>query len=141
MIVELGSRAGVLGCCGPVLGCWGSGIRGMGGACGCHGVLQQTLLRPNFCFCGVWSTYTAVSWRRHGGVCRQRLARPYASVAVVASLAAASLVVSKRLNTVDADMSSERLYHLHIGQCPFTAGLQRAGDGKGSMLSEARGKF
>ena len=61
----------------------------MGGACGCHGVLQQTLLRPNFCFCGVWSTYTAVSWRRHGGVCRQRLVWALSSVFVVASLAAA----------------------------------------------------
>ena len=54
---------------------------------------------------------------------------------------AASLVGGKRLNTVEADMCSERLYHLHIGQRPFTAGLQRARDGKGSMLSEARGKF
>ena len=52
-----------------------------------------------------------------------------------------SLVGGKRLNTVEADMCSERLYHLHIGQRPFTAGLQRARDGKGSMLSEARGKF
>ena len=52
-----------------------------------------------------------------------------------------SLVGGKRLNTVEADMCSERLYHLHIGQRPFTAGLQRARDGKGSMLREAREKF
>ena len=52
-----------------------------------------------------------------------------------------SLVGGKRLNTVEADMCSERMYHLHIGQRPFAAGLQRARDGKGSMLSEARGKF
>jgi len=52
-----------------------------------------------------------------------------------------SLVGGKRLNTVEADMCSEHMYHLHIGQRPFTVGLQRARDGKGSMLSEARGKF
>jgi len=36
---------------------------------------------------------------------------------------AASLVGGKRFNTVEADTCSERLYHLHIGQPPFTAGL------------------
>ena len=74
---------------------WATGVAlllrsraGVCGVCGLHGVLQRTLLRPSFCFCGVWSTYMAVSWRRHSGVCRQRLSWVLASVAVVASLAA-----------------------------------------------------